>query len=364
MLNLLIGILISGATLYLALLFKSVPLALLGFAQLLLLGAVVFYLAFLYSAVRCAVEIPLAAAEIGQPVAVRIRTYFRRGIDTRMVYRLSCANALGRKKTGRWLEAGPAGGGAERTYQYEIVPDSYGSYEVCLKKVRIYDMTGLFFISRRIKSRASVLVLPAIQETAVRLGAPVRNFYADADIYDAERPGYDSSELFDVRPFRDGDKIQNIHWKLSAKTDSLLVKENSLPKACPVILLFDCQKKRAGKEALNAFFSVAASLSFSVMAAGCPHYAVWYSARLKELTRMRVEDEEGLYLFLCRYMEEAGAQAPSDLTELYKEQYRGDAYCFSVLLNETLEIRVNGERTAKLDARRWREGLQGLELEL
>ena len=40
-----------------------------------------------------------------------------------------------------------------------------------------------------------------------------------------------------MRSFRKGDKIQSIHWKLSAKADELIVKENSLPKACAVTVI-------------------------------------------------------------------------------------------------------------------------------
>ena len=53
--------------------------------------------------------------------------------------------------------------------------------------------------------------------------------FGDADVYDDFRPGNDSSEIFDVREFRDGDKIQSIHWKLSAKMQELVVREDSQP---------------------------------------------------------------------------------------------------------------------------------------
>ena len=34
-------------------------------------------------------------------------------------------------------------------------------------------------------------------------------------------------------------KRQSVHWKLSARTDELMVKENSLPKACAVAIVAD-----------------------------------------------------------------------------------------------------------------------------
>ena len=66
-----------------------------------------------------------------------------------------------------------------------------------------------------------------------------RNFFGEAEIYDDFHPGDDPSEIFGVREFRAGDKMQSIHWKLSAKSDDLLVRENSQPKACPLVFLLE-----------------------------------------------------------------------------------------------------------------------------
>ena len=81
--------------------------------------------------------------------------------------------------------------------------------------------------------------MPQIDEIPVRITDRVRNFFGDSDIYDDIRPGYDPSELFDVREFQNGDRLQSVHWKLSARTDELMVKENSLPKACAVAIVAD-----------------------------------------------------------------------------------------------------------------------------
>lgn len=77
-----------------------------------------------------------------------------------------------------------------------------------------------------------------------------RNFFGEADVYDDFHPGDDPSEIFGVREFRAGDKMQSIHWKLSAKSDDLLVRENSQPKACPLVFLLEPphMKKEMEKE--------------------------------------------------------------------------------------------------------------------
>ena len=98
---------------------------------------------------------------------------------------------------------------------------------------------GFFNVTKRVKKYANVEVMPQIDEIPVRITDRVRNFFGDSDIYDDLRPGYDPSELFDVREFQNGDRLQSVHWKLSARTDELMVKENSLPKACAVAIVAD-----------------------------------------------------------------------------------------------------------------------------
>lgn len=41
------------------------------------------------------------------------------------------------------------------------------------------------------------------------------------------RKGTDASEMFDIRSYVPGDDIRSIHWKLSGKTDELIVRQAS-----------------------------------------------------------------------------------------------------------------------------------------
>ena len=41
---------------------------------------------------------------------------------------------------------------------------------------------------------------------------------------ESKKKGYDFSEVTGIREYIPGDKLQNIHWKLSAKKDILMVR--------------------------------------------------------------------------------------------------------------------------------------------
>lgn len=49
--------------------------------------------------------------------------------------------------------------------------------------------------------------------------------------------GQVSHDISDIREFRPGDRLQNIHWKMSAKSDDILVKEYSNTASQIIILL-------------------------------------------------------------------------------------------------------------------------------
>ena len=53
------------------------------------------------------------------------------------------------------------------------------------------------------------------------------------------RRGEDRSEMFQLREYRAGDDIRQIHWKLSAKTDELILREASQPESRELLLFWD-----------------------------------------------------------------------------------------------------------------------------
>lgn len=63
------------------------------------------------------------------------------------------------------------------------------------------------------------------------------------EIYDEQIRGEDVSETFDLREYQKGDSIRTVHWKLSGKTDDLLVREFSRPANYNTILLFEFHRR-------------------------------------------------------------------------------------------------------------------------
>ena len=133
--------------------------------------------------------------------------------------------------------------GREETFWCESESDFCGNMEIELESVRICDLLGIFYIKRAVHSRASVKIMPEFRLMPLEITRAAREFRTDSDEYSGEKRGDDPSELFQVREYRVQDSIRDIHWKLSAKEEELMVKEHALPLGCAVLVWIDLSEK-------------------------------------------------------------------------------------------------------------------------
>ncbi|WP_418569243.1 DUF58 domain-containing protein [Hominenteromicrobium sp.] len=70
--------------------------------------------------------------------------------------------------------------------------------------------------------------------------------------------------MFDLREYVPGDDVRSIHWKLSGKTDTLILRQASDPSLYNIVLLMDFGIEKNGEptplEELNAAAAVAAAV--------------------------------------------------------------------------------------------------------
>lgn len=364
MIHFLIVVIVLGALLYLALIYTSYSLVLLYFFAVVFVLLAFAFLLFQRSMVKCRLEIPIAVADEGSEVSVLVHIRNKSPLSLfRLKICLAAGNTFSSRRKKVWMKVSGAGMG-EQVLKYKIRLPEAGNIEIRLQKIRLYDMMGLLFLNKREKSVCYIQVLPKIEAIPVKISESVRNFYGESDKYDEEKSGYDHSEIFRIRTFMDGDKLQSIHWKISAKSDELMVKENSFPKACAVVLLLDYRKKKGKRENIGDFLKLVGSLSFSLMDMGCPHYISWYEEKTRDITRIRVDDEESYYMFLAYYLQEQGSMIPGNLIEQYNEKYRMDPYLYSLRITEDLTIFKNGMEMNNYQKEKATQGLGGMEIVL
>ena len=107
----------------------------------------------------------------------------------------------------------------------ELLPTDHCGTLICRpERARVYDYLGLFRLRIQEKTPVAVVVYPM----------PVTvNYIPELERYtsSAWRPkvGGGFSENHELRLYRPGDKLNQIHWKLSAKTGDMIVREPMEP---------------------------------------------------------------------------------------------------------------------------------------
>lgn len=364
MVSLLISLLITAVCFYYGILYENTAILTLGYALILLLLFSIIEVIYRLCTLKCHLEIPITMAEQRQPVSIIFRitnnSIFSGGrVDVRMNIR----NSLVRKGKTRWFTVSQVAPKTSR-HEFKVVLYGAGSHEVALIKLRIHSTFGLFSVTKKCKDFGSILVLPEIYSTLIQVSESTRNFVGDAEVYDEFRPGYDPGETFEIRQYREKDKLQSIHWKISAKTDELMVKENSLPKACAIVLLLDLKKKDRGamEEYMAAYLELVSSISFCLLDGKVPHFIAWHSKETGDIRRIRVDDEESFYLFLIHYLRDGASLNEKDIREEYRHKHKNEWYLHDVCVNNHLEVYRDGELIYKLDVKKIKDECEKMEL--
>lgn len=285
---------------------------------------------------KASIHIPVPATEKKEdvPVEITISNPFWFPVN-RFKMTLICENTLLKTKS-RQIIRGSAAGHGTASFSLRISGAACGLVTLKLKKIRIYDCIGIFFLTKRPKITESFHILPSVFDTHVVVSNTIRSFPLESDVYDTQKSGDDPSEVFQIREYQKGDRPQSIHWKLSARNDTLMVKEYSRPVGCAVVFFLDY--RILTEPYLETLFSI----SFEMLNQQCRHYMVWYDTACEDIERMAMENSEDLYELTAHLLKDTNIRPAKDLPELYRQKYRQEAFAAALSLNQGLTLYKNG----------------------
>ena len=148
-----------------------------------------------------------------------------------------------------------------------------------VRRVRVCDLLGLFSIRRRVPPGADLMVLP--------LNLPSEGIRSLPGMVDKNpamrpRPGGGPGEDYDLRPYRPGDPLRSVHWKLSSKVDGLVVRETLEPRKTAIVLTYD---HFGPPDALDAVLDRLDAVSRGLIEAERGHYIRYLTPGGEERTR-------------------------------------------------------------------------------
>lgn len=112
--------------------------------------------------------------------------------------------------------------------------------------IHVRDMLRLFLFSAKAFPDLCTVCYPVPMEVQMETAGDIVGISREEGFVQ-NRKGSDPSEMFDIREYAPGDDIRAIHWKLSSKTDELILREASDPSHYDVAVLPDFGKNQWGK---------------------------------------------------------------------------------------------------------------------
>ena len=157
-----------------------------------------------------------------------------------------------------------------------------------LRKGKVCDYMGIFSFPLPLSRCPTyrVTVYPAVHQpelTVEHVFLPE----GEGETYSQTKPGDDPSELFDLREYREGDKIARIHWKLSQKTGNLLVREFGLPISDRIFFVLDANG--SGKE-VDLLLDIFATLSYYLLSQELPHHVAFWKGKEQQFILQKITD--------------------------------------------------------------------------
>lgn len=167
-------------------------------------------------------------------------------------------------------------GGAPGSRYHMELDTSRGSVTVfALQRIWVCSVLGLFSIPISVGCSAAVVVLPA----PVR---PPNSAALPRSMALRPKPGGGFAEEHDIRPYRLGDPANSVHWKLSAKHDSLIIREPLVPP--PHSRLIRCASWSSPRER-DLILGRLRWISDHLLERDCPHYVQLGGRAIAEVTK-------------------------------------------------------------------------------
>ncbi|MCM1315335.1 MAG: DUF58 domain-containing protein [Alistipes senegalensis] len=162
--------------------------------------------------------------------------------------------------------------------------------------INIYDPFRMFRFRTGKNITAEIAVMPEIHEVNGTISYTDRET-EESSMFSENTAGDDPSEVFDLRDYVVGDKLNRIHWKLSSKKDDLIVKDYSLPVDVPCMLFLNLKCYEDSEYTLPVFDTLVEtliSISQFLIENERVHTIVFYNAKMKEFSEINITSPEVL----------------------------------------------------------------------
>lgn len=189
-----------------------------------------------------------------------------------------------------------------RSYQTMLDTDHCGACTCSISKGYVYDYLGLFRFPVSSSKTAETLVMPLEKEI-------IPNPNLALIQYKTYHPksGGGFSEIHDMRQYRPGDSMRDIHWKLSSKLDDLIVREAQEPDRRQIVVSFDFS---GSPDTLDSVLDQLVWLSGWLLGKETEHDIFYLDPDTMTPQCFTVGSRADLEVFICRLLRQRASETP------------------------------------------------------
>lgn len=223
----------------------------------------------------------------------------------------------------------PAGAAKNTDFPLPVTYSHCGLFQIKITSIKAYDYLHFVSFCQKPETHTQVIVLPP-KAPAVKVNT---NLYTEGfDEYETiNQKGNVSSNVTDVREYQPGDKLQKIHWKLSAKIDKLMVKENEQTASHQFFVLLELFYDENRPYLLDNAIEYAYSVSLELIATKENFFFGFYREKAGEFCSYPIYSEDDLIMALC----EAYYEMPYTTENLGRKIYEDSGLMKGSLLQAT-----------------------------
>ncbi|MBR1597307.1 MAG: DUF58 domain-containing protein [Lachnospiraceae bacterium] len=170
---------------------------------------------------------------------------------------------------------------------YPIVMEYCGKFQVDVTEITLMDVLGVVVVKLPVNEAAECLVVPNGAERNKEAG--LIYFRGVTEAMESKDKGYDFSDISGIREYIPGDKLQNIHWKLSVKKDELMVKERVSVSAMQLNVLVDVANN--DEMCAEGVLELADSITKAFVLQNLPFTVYYYSTNTGSLRSSYIGNE-------------------------------------------------------------------------
>lgn len=158
----------------------------------------------------------------------------------------------------------------EQSFALPFATDRCGAIQISCKEARIEGVLGIWSVPVAPFAAAGTMIYPR----RVHVETELSRLTIGSTLNDSQmqnRRGNDPSEMFDIREYVPGDDIRSIHWKLSGKLGTLILRQSSEPVHYQVAFLPDLALQNVQGEITSEEINTAVAIGAAVCEALVRH---------------------------------------------------------------------------------------------